>query len=338
VLSLKDFLVARLTGAVVTDPASASYTLLFDVSAGAWSEELLAAAGVAAERLPPVLAAGAAAGALDERAAAATGLDAGLPVAVGGPDGSMGALGSGAASPGVTVDVAGTTDVVLHTLDRPVADPERRSILNAFLLPGVWTVGGPTGLTGGAIAWLCGVLGHASVDDAYRVLGDAAAALPPGAEGVTFHTALTGERFPTWASGSAGSVSGLRPGHTAAHLLRAAEEGAAFEVRSGLEALAGVGVEVREIRMSGGSSRRRESMQLRANVWGRPVVGVSGREATTVGAAVLAAACGGVHGSVEDAVAAMVALDPATEPEHAAPAAYDEAYERWLAARGVVAR
>ena len=93
---------------------------------------------------------------------------AGTPVAVGGPDGSVAALGSGAVRAGLTVDVAGSTDVLLHLCDRPILDPERRSILNAFLLPGLWTVGGPTGLTGGAAAWLSGVLGYGSVEDAYR--------------------------------------------------------------------------------------------------------------------------------------------------------------------------
>jgi sugar (pentulose or hexulose) kinase len=234
----------------------------------------------------------------------------------------------------VTVDVAGTTDVLLHTTARPVADEARRSVLNAYLLAGLWTVGGPTGMTGGAVAWLSTLLGYESVERAYAELGDAAAALEPGAGGVTFRPALTGERFPTWSSGSTGAVSGLRPSHTAAHLLRAAEEGAAFTVRRGLEVLAELGVEAGAVRVSGGSSRRTEAMQLRADVWRRPVIGVSGHESTTMGAAIAAAACGGVHASVGEAVEAMVALDGAIEPRAGVADAYDEAYARWLAVAG----
>jgi sugar (pentulose or hexulose) kinase len=334
ILSLKDFVVARLTRRTTTDPTSASYTLLFDVSRGEWSRELLAAAGVPAERMPAVLPADERCGAVDEGAAGATGLDPGLPVVVGGPDGTAGALGSGAGRAGVTVDVAGTTDVLLHTTARPIADPHRRSILNAYLLPGLWTVGGPTGMTGGAIAWLCGLLGYESVERAYRELGPAVTAIEPGAGGITFHTALTGDRFPTWSGSGAGSLSGLRPDHTAAHLLRAAEEGAAFTVRRGLDVLAELGVGAGEIRVAGGSSKREEAMQLRANVWHRPVVSVSRHEATTIGAAILAARCGGLHASIADAVEAMVALEDPIEPEPALADAYDEAYERWLAVAG----
>jgi len=333
VLSLKDFVLAKLTGRVATDPTSASYTLLFDVRQRAWSAELMAAAGVSIERLPPVLGAQEAGGGVATDVAESIGVRSGVPVAVGGPDGSVAALGSGAVRAGLTFDIAGTTDVLLSVCDRPIVDPERRSILNAYLLPGLWTVGGPTGLTGGAIAWLAGVLGYASVEQAYRELGAASAAIAPGAEGVTFHTALTGERFPNWSSQRTGSVSGLTPGHTVAHLLRAAEEGAAFTVREGLEVLVGLGVDVGQIRISGGVTKRTEAMQLRANVWRQPVVGVSNPEATTLGAAILATVCAGVYPSVEAAAASMVRLDAAVEPEPSTADAYTQAYVRWQAAR-----
>jgi sugar (pentulose or hexulose) kinase len=256
-----------------------------------------------------------------------------VPVAVGGPDGTVGVLGSGAAAPGLTADVAGTTDVLLHTTSSPTPDPSRRSILNAFLLPGLWTSGGPTGLTGGAIAWLCRMLGFASVDAAYRELGPAVARVEPGAGGLLFHTALSGERFPTWAADRTGSVTGLRPDHTPADLLRSAEEGAAFTVRDGLEALAEVGLPIDKVRISGGAARRPEILQLRANVWRRPVVGVATAEATTAGAGILAAVCAGVHATVADAVASMVDIAPAVDPEPSAADAYDLAYDRWCAER-----
>ena len=333
VLSLKDFIVARLTGRPSTDATSASYTYLFDVRHRAWSPELLAAAGAPPDRLPPVLGAHEPGGPIDREVAAATGIPAGTQVAVGGPDGSVAALGSGAVRAGLTVDVAGSTDVLLHVSDRPILDPHQRSVLNAFLLPGLWTVGGPTGLTGGAAAWLAGVLGYDSVEAVYGKLGAAAAEIAPGAAGITFHPALTGERFPTWATGRAGSVSGLRPEHGAAHLLRAAEEGAAFVVREGLDALASLGVEVGEIRVSGGVTRQPAAMRLRASVLRHRLVGVSNPEATTIGTAMLAAVCAGAFATVDQAAAAMVRLQPPVDPDPGAADAYDRAFLRWQAAR-----
>jgi sugar (pentulose or hexulose) kinase len=328
-LSLKDYIVARLTGTVATDATSASYSLLFDVRRGSWSDELAAAADVPVDRLPPVLAAFDGCGMIGERTAAAASLAPGIPVAVGGPDGSVGVLGAGAGEAGITVDVAGTTDVVLHTTDRPVADPAHRAALTAYLLPGLWTVGGPTGLTGGGVSWLSALLGHASVESTYRELGPALATIEPGAAGLSFHTALSGERFPTWASNRAGALSGIRPEHTPAHVLRAAEEGAAFAVRRGLETLDALDLPVGEIRVSGGLAKSEEAMRVRANALGRSVVGASASDATTIGAAVLAAMCAGVYTRADQAIGAMVRVEPALAPDATTKSAYDAAYRRW---------
>jgi sugar (pentulose or hexulose) kinase len=194
-------------------------------------------------------------------------------------------------------------------------------------------MGGPTGMTGGAIAWLAGVLGFQSVEAAYAVLGAAAAALPPGADGVTFHPTLSGGRFPTWTSEATGSITGLRPGHGPAHLLRAAEEGAAFVTRDGLAAIEALGVEMDEVRVAGGASRQAAAMRLRANAWGRTVVGVDIPEASTIGAAMLAAACGGLHAGIEAAAEQMVRVGAPVTPNTADAPAWDRAYYRWLASR-----
>jgi ribulose kinase len=74
-------------------------------------------------------------------------------------------------------------------------------------------------------------------------------------------------------------------------------------------------------------------MQQRADAWGRPVVGVSNPEATTIGAAMLAAVCGGVFPDVAAAAAALVRLDAVVVSRPAVTAAYNAAYRRWLSAR-----
>jgi sugar (pentulose or hexulose) kinase len=188
-------------------------------------------------------------------------------------------------------------------------------------------------MTGGAVAWLSTLLGYDSVEHAYQALGSLSTRIGPGADGVIFHTSFTGERFPTWSTDRAASITGLRPEHTAAHLLRSAEEGGAFTVREGLDALTSLGVEVGEIRIAGGVTKRKETMRLRANVWQKPVLGVSNPEATTIGAALLACVCGGVYHDVQQAAASMVLLDDAIDPDRSMAHAYEQAYAGWQAAR-----
>ena len=121
VISLKDYVVARLTGEVLTDVTNASFTLLFDVARRTWSDDLMAAAGVRGGLLPVAREASEAAGVVS-RAGAVTGLSPGTPVAVRWPGCSVAVLGAGGAVSGHVVDVAGSTDADLREC-RPPARP-----------------------------------------------------------------------------------------------------------------------------------------------------------------------------------------------------------------------
>ncbi|WP_283135230.1 xylulokinase [Rhizohabitans arisaemae] len=331
VLSLKDFLVLRLTGAAVTDETHASYTGWFDVAARAYSAELVRRAGVAPALLPPVRSAHEPAGTLSAAAAERLGLAEGTCVAVGGPDGSVGALGAGAVRPGVTVDVAGTTDVLLSVVGEPRWTPPARTVLNAFVLPGHWVLGGPTGMTGGAVDWVSRLLGFGSAADAFDRLGGEAMALPVGCDGVGFNPALSGSRLPTWDSAERGMLSGLGQHHSAAHVFRAAHEGAAFTVLEGIDALRAAGATVDEIVIVGGIAKQPELVRLRSELWGVPVRVLAGEEATTVGAAMLAGIASGLFRDAAHAADALVSPAVTTPRGDAHPADVARARLRWQA-------
>ena len=80
--------------------------------------------------------------------------------------------------------------------------------------------------TGKALDWFAGdVLG--SDADAASLIA-AAAAVPPGAEGLVFLPYLAGERSPIWDPHARGAFVGLTLGHAAPHLARAIMEAAAL--------------------------------------------------------------------------------------------------------------
>jgi xylulokinase len=325
-LSLKDYLTLQLTGIPCTDPATASYTQLFDVRQRRWSARIAGKCGVPIEILPAVRPGVALAGRVTSAAATLTGLEPGTPVAVGGPDGSTGALGVGAVRAGLTVDIAGTTDVLLHVTDQP-ARVSGGAVLNAYLLDDLWTVGGPTGLTGGGLDWLAATLGHESADAAYRALEPALDAADPGE--LMIRTTLTGRRLPGWDARLRGRIDGISGEHGPAHLLRAAEEGSAFEVRLGIDALRATGAEVSRVILAGGAAIWPRSAQLRANVWDVEIGTAAERHASLRGAALAAAVAAG---QFPDARTAAVAIVPSTQrygPDPAGAAAAERRYRRW---------
>jgi xylulokinase len=326
-LSLKDYLTLQLTGSACTDPATASYTQLFDVRQRRWSARIVTRSGTRMDILPAVCPGVALAGRVTAEAARLTGLEPGTPVAVGGPDGSTGTLGVGAVRAGLTADIAGTTDVLLHVTDSPPGRLSGGAVLNAYLLDGLWTVGGPTGLTGGGLHWLASTLGHDSVEAAYQALEDSLDAADPGE--LMIRTTLTGRRLPRWDAGLRGRIEGISGEHGPAHLMRAAEEGSAFEVRLGLEALRSTGAEVSSVIMAGGHAISPRAAQLRANAWDVAVDTAAERHASLRGAALAAAVGAGLFADAGEAAAAMVPRTRRYEPDPDGVAVIERRYQRW---------
>jgi sugar (pentulose or hexulose) kinase len=124
---------------------------------------------------------------------------------------------------------------------------------------------------------------------AFERLCSAAAAAPPGAEGLIFLPYLTGEAAPHLDPQARGAWFGLTRRHDHRHLARAVIEGVAFALRGVVEAVEALTGRAREIRVSGGASHGRIWLRTLANVLGRRVMEGTG-DASARGAALLAVA------------------------------------------------
>ncbi|MEV0977840.1 FGGY-family carbohydrate kinase [Streptomyces sp. NPDC049915] len=331
-LAPKDFLVLRLTGQAATDMTSAAYTLGSDVTRRAWDPGLLAIAGKGPEHFPEQHAATDIVGAVTATTALMTGLPQGLPVAAGGPDGTVGAAAVAGSAPHAVVDVAGTTDVLTQVIASPHERPSA-AVLNPYLTPGLWTCGGATGMTGGALAYWARLLGLGDPTTAVQRLGPALRAIPAGSDGLSMSPLLTGSRFPGWDQKERGGLWGLAEHHRPAHLLRAAQEAAAYVVRQAVDTLLSDDAPDTPIVLAGGPSRSPELVQLRADVLGRPVHASSEPDASLHGAALLALVAAGLEPSLEAAQAHTERGLRRFAPQAPVAARYDELYRQWLRAR-----
>jgi len=119
----KDYVVARLTGELVTDPSDASSTNAYDQVAGTWSAQLLAA--VDPGLLPLIVASTTVVGGVTAEAATATRLTAGTPVVIGGGDGPLAAVGAGVTGPADGAYMyLGSSSWVSLASRRPLHDPQ----------------------------------------------------------------------------------------------------------------------------------------------------------------------------------------------------------------------
>ncbi|HXQ58990.1 MAG TPA: FGGY-family carbohydrate kinase, partial [Acidimicrobiales bacterium] len=304
-LTPRDLIVLEMTGEVVTDRTMVSAAGLCD-AAGALVAALIGSIG---DRLPPVVAPDAVAGALSPRAAAALGLPAGVPVVVGAGDRACEVLGSGAGPdrPMVSWGTTANVSVPVAAFPDPVPDGVvvSRAAGDGFLLEGGLSA------AGSMLRWLSDLTGLGPA-----VLMARAADAPAGAAGVIALPWFGGARAPWWRPRARGGWVGLGFEHDAGHLARAAVESVAVEVKRCLEATAAPAA---ALALTGADGSTDPWVEVVTAVTGLPAVRRRSGQAASAGAALLVAQATGAGYELDrmDPVTDTVVPDPATVARYA---------------------
>jgi glycerol kinase len=299
--TVDSWLIWNLTGgaAHVSDYSNASRTMLFDIDALKWDTELCRALGVPMSMLPrPV----ASAECFGKVAAGLKGLEslAGVPICGSAGDQPAALLGQGCISPGQAKNTYGTGCFALMN----TGGTSVRSV-SGLLTSVAWSLDGRTTYAlegsvfnaGSSIQWLRDELGliKSSAES-----GELAASVPDNG-GVYLVSAFTGLGAPRWDMYARGVIVGLTRGATKAHIVRAALEGIAYQVKDLLDAMEkDAGSTLSVLRADGGASVSDFLMQFQADILRRPIDRPSMVETTAFGAAVLAGLASGVWGSVSE--------------------------------------
>jgi xylulokinase len=310
----KDYVRLRLTGEHATDVADASGTLLFDVAARRWSEEVLAALELPGEWLPPAL----------ESPAVSGQTRAGIPVAAGAGDQAAGALGVGVDAPGRLSVVLGTSGVVFAALSRFEADPQGRVHAFCHAVPAAWHAMGVMLSAAGSLRWL-----HDAVGGTYDELFAEAERWPAGVEGLLFAPYLAGERTPHADPGARGAFAGLSLRHDRGALTRAVLEGVAFGLRDSLDLLGDLGVVAEAGRASGGGARSELWLKIVASALGLALERTAAEEGAAFGAALLGGVAAGAFTSPHEAVTACVRVRETIDPDPAWQDRYEHDLRRF---------
>jgi len=319
------YLVARLTGGAVhaTDPSNASRTLLFDIHAGEWSEELCDLLAVPRSALPEVRRSSGDFGRTDP--SAFLGLD--LPIAGVAGDQQAALFGQACYRDGESKCTYGTGSFVLVNTGGTAVRSDA-----GLLTTVAWDIGqglvyaleGAVFVTGSAIQWLrdgLGIISNASESEA--VAGSV-----EDSGGVVFVPALTGLGAPHWDPDARGMIIGITRGTTRAHVVRATLEAIAFEVRDVVDVMTrDAGIAVPELSVDGGAAANDLLCQLQATQLQVPVRRPQVAETTGLGAAFLAGLAVGTWSSTEE-LRDTWRLDRRFEPG----TRNDADYDRWLTA------
>jgi xylulokinase len=274
-LNVADYLAWRLCGQMATDYSLASRTFALDVSALAWSTEVLEAIQVDPSLMAPLAASGRPLGTVSKEAAAATGLPGRCVVAAGGHDHVVGALAADAMRPGVLLSSTGTTEAQLMGVAAPGRDPAlgRAGFSQGVIVVDepVWYAVGGLFTAGGAIDWFRRTLAGGAD---YETLIEEAAAAPPGSLGAGFLPQLRLGTPPHPDPYARGAFFGLSTDVTRACLFRAVLEGIAADAHLCAQAMTTLSnaPPPAAVRVIGGMTRNPLYLRIKASVSGRPII------------------------------------------------------------------
>ncbi|HUT33969.1 MAG TPA: FGGY family carbohydrate kinase [Planctomycetota bacterium] len=324
----------KLCGEMTIDYTGASTMMALDLARRTWSPKLLKLAGVDASFFPRFVESGETIGAVTAKASRATGIPAGTPVTAAGHDTQFAPIGSGALS-GEAILSSGTWEILMARVPQFKANRagfDGGLIIEADALPGLFD---PQLLMmgSGVLEWLAKHF-YPDVNDTPKLyptmIGDAAA-LAPGAGGVTLIPSFVAGTGPTKRYGTLGTILGLTISTQRGQVYRAALEGLSCQLQLAIEMLkAATGFSPKGIRVVGGGSKNDLWNQIRADVTGLPVTTIEQKEATVLGAAICALVGTGVYSSVEAAQKAMRFRETTFRPSRSAHA-YETVYEDYKA-------
>jgi xylulokinase len=337
VLLPKDYIRYRLSGEFFGEVSDASGTSLFHVKDRQWSQEMLVALEIPRQWLPEITESPVASSRVSRAAAEATGLSEGTPIVGGGGDQAAQAVGTGIIQQGIVSATLGTSGVVFAASDEYRLEPHGRLHAFCHAVPGKWHLMGVMLSAAGSFRWFRDAVGEAEKAraaetgrDVYDLLTELAATAPAGCEGLLFLPYLTGERTPYPDPNARGAFFGLHLRHSKAHLTRAVLEGVGYGLLDSLELMRALGLEIRQVRASGGGARSALWRQILADAFNTQIVTVNVAEGAAYGAALLAGVGAGVFASVEAACNAAIRVTGSTTPGEAA-GVYAAYYPRYRA-------
>lgn len=269
----------------ITDPSTASRTMLFNIHTGQWDKDILSLLGIPEKILPQIRCSSELYGYTDPQDF----FDAKIPISGSVVDQQAALFGQMCFEPGTIKTTYGTgCFMLMNTGERPVYSENGLLTTVAWDLKGrrTFALDGGVYIAGAAIQWL---------RDRLQIISNAAetesmAKSIPDTGGVFFVPAFSGLAAPHWDPYARGTIVGITGGTSREHIVRAALESMAYQVRDNLDIMTGDSqIHIPVMRADGGAAANDFLMQFQADILGIPIDVPEIIETTALGAAFLAA-------------------------------------------------
>lgn len=333
-----DWLIYKMTGVLAVEPSNGSTTGLFNLQSRTWDPTIAERCGLRTDIFPQVRENGLTAGATTFQCQEQTGLIQGTPVIVGGGDAQLGCIGVGVVRPGQAAVFGGSFWQYEYNTADGRTDEGCRVRVNCHAVPDIWQYEALAFKPGLVMRWFRDGFCQAEKEiaaqkgiDPYDVMNGFAKDIPPGCHGMmcTFSDVMN---FINWKHASPTFTNfELDPARFSKYTFyRAILENTAMVTKGHVDLVQeATGNRPGEIIFAGGASKSPLWCQILSDVLGLPVKVPVVKEATALGAAILAGYGAGIYKDIAQAAEKLVRWDTTYAPDTANHKLYSEIYEQW---------
>ena len=334
-----DWILAKLSGVIATDPSNAGTTGIFSLKKRQWVEEMATKLDIKENIFPPVLEVGTVMGNVSQSMASVTGLSTSTKVVMGGGDVQLGSAGLGVVNAGQVAVLGGSFWQQVVNIPSETQVPKNMSIrVNPHVINGLSQAEGITFFSGLVMRWFRDAFCEIEKEEAkkrnidvYEVLEEKASLVPVGSYGILpiFSDTM---KYKKWyhAAPSFLNLSLNEKESNRASMFRSLEENAAIVSSINLQNIKNFsGIEIEEIVLAGGASKGALWSQILSDVTGYRVKIPKITEATALGAAMAAGVGAGVYTTLANAAEELVVWDKTYEPNLENTKLYEAIKEKW---------
>lgn len=308
ILLFEDYIVYMLCGVAQIDYSLATRTMAFDIKTLNWSREILSFAGIDVNKMSRVVESGTKAGTIKVSLAEELGLPEEVIIVSGCHDQVAAAVGTGVLEVGMAVDGTGTTECITPVCQK-IPDNDVLFKGSYSIVPHVipnYYVSYAFSFAGGAllkwyrdnIASLEAQLAKSAGKNAFDTFNLQVEDEPTG---LLVLPHFSGAGTPYMDSYSKGAIIGLTTETTSIDIYRALMEGVTYEMLLNIEKLKEAGIEIKELRATGGGAKSTVWLQMKSDILNIPVISLGASQSGTLGCVMLAGVACGIYKDIWEA-------------------------------------
>ena len=333
-----DWLIYKMSGTLAVEPSNGSTSGLFSLATRTWDKTITERCGLKSDIFPESKECGTLAARVSREGEKETGLKEGTPLIVGGGDAQLGTIGVGATEANDAAVFGGTFWQYEYNTASGKIDDRCDIRVNCHAQPSLWQYEALAFKPGLFMRWyrdgFCAEEKKEAASlgkDVYALMDEHAAKIPAGSHGM-FCTFTDVMNFSAWrhAAPTFTNFDLDADKFNKYTFYRSILESTALVTYGHMQLVkSATGSMPSVVTFAGGASKSRLWSQIVCDALGLPLRIPAVKEATALGAAMLAATGVGIYASIKEAADVMVKIEATLEPDMENHKKYMEMYKTW---------